>query len=405
MTTLNCRTCLEDSDEAMSCAAQPRWGRKGRAYFTAAAVVFGLLSVPALGGEASVGAGASAGVGANTSAVVSAAVRDGQHDFDFNLGTWKIHVERLVHPLTGSKTWVTLAGIKVVRKVWDGRAQVEEVEADGPNFHLENMGLMLYNPKSHQWSLSFVNSSDGVFSPPSMIGEFKNGRGEFFDSEIYEGRSVVVRLAWSDFGPTTHHMEQSFSGDGGKTWESNLKVTLTRAPEGTHQVVPALDPKLAGQHDFDWQLGSWSVHMKRLLHPLTGSTSWTELDGKVVVRPIWNGRANLAEITSEGPSGKVEFLSLRLFNPKTQQWSLDFASSNSGELGGPMVGAFKEGHGEFYDYEPVNDRMTLVRFTFGDITSGATRDEQAFSLDGGRTWETNWITTATRIDGAAQGSR
>ena len=389
MTTVNCRTRLEDSDDAKSWVGQPRWERKRRPYLGPVAVVFGLLAVPALAGEAATGA----------------AVGDGQHDFDFNLGTWKIHVERLLHPLTGSKTWVTLEGTKVVRKIWDGRAQVEEVEADGPNFHLENMGLMLYNPKSHQWSLSFVNSSDGVFSPPAMIGEFKNGRGEFFDSEIYQGRAVVVRLAWSDFTPTTHHMEQSFSGDGGKTWESNLKVTLTRAPEGTRQVVPAMDPKLAGQHDFDWQLGSWNVHMKRLKHPLTGSTSWTELDGNVVVRPIWNGRANLAEITSGGPSGKLEFLALRLFNPNTQQWSLDFANSNSGELGGPMVGGFKEGRGEFYDYEPVNDRMTLVRFTFGDITGGGSRDEQAFSVDGGRTWETNWVTTATRVDASAQGSR
>ena len=130
---------------------------------------------------------ASAITFAADSATTSAVTHDRQHDFDFNVGTWKIHVERLVHPLTGSKTWVTLEGTKVVRKVWNGRAQTEEVEADGPDFHLENMGLMLYNPKSHQWSTHFVNSSDGIFEPPPMIGEFKNGRGEFFGNEIHEG--------------------------------------------------------------------------------------------------------------------------------------------------------------------------------------------------------------------------
>jgi hypothetical protein len=389
MTTPKCRTRCKDPGDAITRAGRARRERKRRPYLGPVAVIFGLLSMPALAGEDATGA----------------AVRDGQHDFDFNLGTWKIHVERLLHPLTGSKTWVTLEGTKVVRKVWDGRAQTEEVEADGPNFHLENMGLMLYNPKSHQWSTSFVNSSEGIFEPPPTIGEFKNGRGEFFGSEIHDGRAIVVRLTWSDFTPTTHHLEQSFSGDGGKSWESNLKVTLTRAPDGTRQVVPTADPEPPGQHDFDWQLGSWKVHMKRLQRPLTGSTTWTELDGKVIVRPIWNGRANLAEITSEGPTGKLEFLSLRLFNPKTRQWSLNFASSNGRELTAPMVGGFKDGHGEFYDYEPVNDRMTLVRFTFGDITSGASRDEQAFSVDGGQTWETNWITTATRIDTSSQASR
>src|ERR1700722_11554751 len=100
----------------------------------------GLLSLSAQAGEAG----------------AVAAVRDGQHDFDFNLGRWTIHVERLIHPLTGSKTWVTLDGTKVVRKIWDGRAQIEQVKADGPDSHIENMGLMLYNPNSRQWSISFA---------------------------------------------------------------------------------------------------------------------------------------------------------------------------------------------------------------------------------------------------------
>jgi hypothetical protein len=373
--------------DAVSCSRQPR--RMRRAYLDAVAGLFGLLSVLALAGEAT----------------TSATARDGQHDFDFNLGTWKIHVERLLHPLTGSKTWVTLEGTKVVQKIWDGRAQLEQVEADGPNARLENMGLMLYDPKSHQWSVSFVNSSDGILEPPPMLGEFKSGRGEFFDSEIYDGRAIVVRITWSGFTPTTHHLEQAFSGDGGRSWESNLKVTLTRAPPGTRQVVPTAAVEAAGQRDFGWQLGSWDVHMKRLEHPLTGSTTWTELDGKLIVRPIWNGRANLAEISSDSPSGRLEFLSLRLFNPKTRQWSLNFASSDSGVLSTPLVGEFSNGQCEFYHYESVNGRMTLVRLTFGDITSGASRDERAFSVDGGQTWETNWINTATRIGAPDLASR
>jgi hypothetical protein len=157
--------------------------------------------------------------------------RDGQRDFDFNLGTWKIHVERLIHPLTGSKTWVALEGTKVVQKIWNGRAQLEQVEADGPNAHIENMGLMLYNPQSHQWSVSFVNSSDGILGS-ALFGEFKDGRGEFFGPDTYKGRAILVRITWSDITPTTHHLEQAFSADGGKTWESNLEVAITRAPDG-----------------------------------------------------------------------------------------------------------------------------------------------------------------------------
>jgi hypothetical protein len=151
-----------------------------------------------------------------------------------------------------------------------------------------------------------------------------------------------------------------------------------------------------GQHDFDWQLGTWKIHMHRLQHPLTGSTQWTDSDGTVVVRKIWDGRGNLAEIVSDGPSGHLEFLSLRLYNPEAHQWSLNFASSNSGTLGVPIIGEFKNGRGEFYDQEPLNGRMILVRFVFVADSPNSMRDEQSFSDDGGNTWEVNWINTATR---------
>ena len=88
------------------------------------------------------------------------AERDGQHDFDFEIGTWKIHLKRLLHPLTGSTSWVEFDGTSVVRKVWDGRAQIEEFEIDGPTGHIEGLTLRLYNPESHQWSLYWANSKD-----------------------------------------------------------------------------------------------------------------------------------------------------------------------------------------------------------------------------------------------------
>jgi hypothetical protein len=110
------------------------------------------------------------------------AKHDGQHDFDFEIGTWKAHISRLQHPLTGSTTWVEMEGVVVVRKVWNGRANLMQLEVDSPTGHLEELNLRLYNPQSHQWSFNFSNSKDGTMAQP-MIGEFKNGRGEFFDQE------------------------------------------------------------------------------------------------------------------------------------------------------------------------------------------------------------------------------
>ena len=154
-----------------------------------------------------------------------------------------------------------------------------------------------------------------------------------------------------------------------------------------------------GQHDFDWEIGTWKLHVSRLQHPLTGSTTWIEFNGTVVGRKVWDGRANLAEIQVDGPTGHIEFLSLRLYNPQSHQWSLNFASSNSGTLSVPMVGEFKNGIGEFYDQEDFNGRMILVRFVFSAVSSDSGRSEQAFSDDGGKTWEVNWINTYTRMKG------
>jgi len=155
-------------------------------------------------------------------------MRDGQHDFDFHFGSWKTHILRLAHPLSGSTTWIELNGTVTVRKVWDGRANLEEIEAGNDTVHLKGLTLFLYNPQSHQWSQSFANSNDGTLNQPPLIGEFKDGRGELFDQETFNGRTILVRFVWSNITQDSHHVEQSFSDDGGKTWEPNFVATLTR---------------------------------------------------------------------------------------------------------------------------------------------------------------------------------
>jgi hypothetical protein len=153
--------------------------------------------------------------------------RDGQHDFDFHIGTWKTHLNRRLHPLTGSNTWVEYEGTTVVRKVWNGRANLVELKADGPAGHFEGLNLRLYNPNSHQWSLNFANINDGILTQPT-IGEFKNGRGEFFDQETLNGRAILVRFVVLDITPSSCRFEQSCSDDGGKTWEVNWIAIDTR---------------------------------------------------------------------------------------------------------------------------------------------------------------------------------
>ncbi|HEX3253713.1 MAG TPA: hypothetical protein VHS05_30035 [Pyrinomonadaceae bacterium] len=156
--------------------------------------------------------------------------RDGQHDFDFEIGSWKTQLRRRLRPLTGSTTWVEYQGTTVVRKIWNGRANLVELEVDGPPGHIEGLSLRLYNPESRQWSLNYSNSASGTMSQP-VIGEFKNGRGEFFGQDFLNGRAILVRFIISDITPDSCHFEQSFSDDGGKTWESNWIATDTRAKD------------------------------------------------------------------------------------------------------------------------------------------------------------------------------
>jgi hypothetical protein len=145
---------------------------------------------------------------------------DGQRDFDFELGHWNIHLKRLLHPLTGSKEWIEFDGTSVTRKLWDGRAEIEEFETDGAGGHIEGLTLRTYNPQTHQWSLYWANAKDGAIGPP-QVGQFKDGAGEFYGQDTINGKPVFIRFLWSKTDTDKPHFEQAFSEDGGKTWEVN----------------------------------------------------------------------------------------------------------------------------------------------------------------------------------------
>ena len=330
------------------------------------------------------------------------AMRDGQHDFDFNIGVWHTHIRRVLDPFSGSGDSVELNGTVTVRKVWGGRAQWEEIEADGPNGHWEGMTMFLYNPVSHQWSQSFIDSKAATLEAP-LIGSFKDGRGELFAQDTFHDKFILVRGVWSNIAPDSHRFEEDYSNDGGKTWAPAFIAELTRVKQGAGNSAAAAETKadddVGGQHDFDFDFGTWKTHSSRLVHPLTGSKTWAEMDGVSVVKKVWGGRANLAEYKADGPAGHVELMALRWFNPGTHEWNIDFATPNVGTLGVPGVGGFKSGRGDFYDYELIDGRSVLVRFSIWRITADTAQSEQAFSEDGGRTWEVNWINRYTRVPG------
>jgi hypothetical protein len=329
---------------------------------------------------------------------------DGQHDFDFNLGTWKTHVSRLLHPLSGSSTRAEYDGTSVVNKVWGGRANLLELEVDGPAGHIEGAGLRLYNPRSHQWSLNWASSADGDMEHP-VIGRFAGGRGEFFDHEVINGKSVLVRNTFSDISQDFARFEQAFSADGGRSWETNWIITFARIPESADAAAPHSPSKqqplstaaVDGQHDFDFAFGTWKTHIKRLTDPLSGSTHWAEYDGTHTIRRVWGGRGNLGELEADGPEGHLEALSPRFFNPQTRLWSVSYANPRDGTLSAPVVGEFSNGRGEFYGEDTLGSKAILVREVYSHVDAATRRLEIAYSDNGGRSWETNWIMTDTLV--------
>ena len=156
--------------------------------------------------------------------------RDGSHDFDFLIANWKAHVRRLPDRLNNSTIWVEYDGISNHKKLLDSNANFEEfdVTSTDKKLRIKAQTLRLYNPTSHQWSIYLVDLDKGTLSLPPVVGQFTDNRGEFFDQEDFKGRAILVRYVWLDIPPNSARMEQSFSPDGGKTWEVNWICELSR---------------------------------------------------------------------------------------------------------------------------------------------------------------------------------
>jgi len=152
-----------------------------------------------------------------------------------------------------------------------------------------------------------------------------------------------------------------------------------------------------GREDFDFFIGSWKGHQRRLRERLKDSQSWEKFESVSVVRKMLGGLGNFDEVTMQRATGEVRGVTVRLFNPETRQWSIYWADSVGATLGAPMVGEFKDGLGVFYDCEAFEGKRIFSRFLWSHDSQDTARWEQAFSPDGGTTWETNWTMDFTRL--------
>ena len=152
-----------------------------------------------------------------------------------------------------------------------------------------------------------------------------------------------------------------------------------------------------GRNAFDFLIGKWKVHHFRLKERLKGCTEWEEFEGEGIARKILNGLGNMDENILHRASGDIHAITVRLFDPKSKEWSLCWSAEGAGTFDVPMIGGFKNGRGDFFAQEVFEGRHIFSRFIWSEIEANTCKWEQAFSIDGGKTWETNWVMTFERV--------
>jgi hypothetical protein len=161
----------------------------------------------------------------------SAAPRDGQHDFDWEIGNWVTHVRVLRNPLSGAAPdWAEFRGTSLVKPILGGRANSVELSVKNDKGAIEGISLRLYNPQARQWSLNYATIRGGVLTAP-VYGSFDGkGRGQFHGQDMLDGRAILVRFVISPVSPNEARFEQYYSADGGGSWELNWVAVDTRLP-------------------------------------------------------------------------------------------------------------------------------------------------------------------------------
>ena len=209
---------------------------------------------------------------------------------------------------------------------------------------------------------------------------------------VREGEHVLVWIGTVDGAPGRL---EAVAADS--TLAGHVPIVLDLEPTSRSMLGDGINAVRASKHDFDFLHGSWKVHNKYLKGRLRGSSEWAEFDAQSDINPLLDGFGQLDRFRAVRDGKAIEGITLRLFNPSTGEWSLHWAdTANPGVLLPPMVGRFNGDVGEFYGDEFVDGRKVLCRFYWTRTNPDAPRWEQAFSDDGGKTWETNWIMTLTR---------
>lgn len=318
---------------------------------------------------------------------------DHAHDWDWLIGNWDVWHRRLKERLAGSNEWQEFTGKSALWLSLNGLGTIDDNILDLPDGAYRGLTVRAFDPASRRWSIWWVDGRNASRIDPPVLGGFEGDTGTFIGDDTFKGRPVTVRFRWLDIHSARPNWEQSLSADGGKTWEVNWRNYFTRT-----NAKPSPLPRIeSAPRDFDFLVGSWHVRNRRLKQRLVGSTQWEEFDNSLVNWPVLGGFGNVGDNVFNAPGGTYCGVSLRVYDSEKREWFSSWLDGrNPSQIGTPLRGSFKDGVGTFVGDDVFNGKPLKVRSQWSRVRADSAHWEQASSADGGRTWETNWVSELTR---------
>lgn len=315
------------------------------------------------------------------------------HDWDWLIGNWDVWHRRLKERLANNDDWQEFNGKSVLWTTLNGLGNVDDNVVELPDGIYRGLSIRSFDPATRQWAIWWMDGRYPTRLDPPVLGRIEADTGTFIGKDTFKGRPVVVRFRWLDIHSKRPNWEQSFSPDGGKTWEVNWRNYFTRT-SAKPTSLPRLDD---APRDFDFLVGSWQVNNRRLKQRLAGSTQWEEFDNTLTNWSVLGGFGNVADNTFNAPGGVFRGVSLRAYDRDSKQWlSWWMDSRTPSQISTPERGSFKDGVGTFMGDDVHDGKTVKVRARWSRVTQSSARWEQAWSADNGATWETNWISELTR---------
>ena len=332
-------------------------------------------------------------------------VRDGSHDFDFFFGTWLLRNLRLKSPVLKSNNWAQFDATDVARPLPGGLGNEDIYQSNYPKKGFVGLTVRLYDRATGLWRIYWIDNlkSHGDAGEPN-VGRWHGNVGIFDEHLMVQGEPAIDRYTWTRFGSGSKvaaHFEESLSIDGGKTWKVVFVNDIIRTAPMAAASGSAADEDPApvagvrdGSHDFDFEYGKWRMPNHRLVKRLAGSHEWADFVSCDEGEPLPGGLGD-QDVFRASYWPDFVGMTIRTYDPQTGLWRLYWFDNrfSNGAMEPPVAGKFQGNVGVFEGNDTFNGKPVIVRFVWTVNPKGskvAARWHQAFSPDGGKTWEVNW---------------